>query len=92
MNIKSGQRETRSQNRVSPLPCKQKRLLAQCIQQRGRFHIDAHKLTLRLPICFAHGHQNIYSFTDLLKIIVSGYPQNSEMQEVAFSGIYMLFC
>ena len=38
------------------------------IQKRCCPRIDTHKLPLRLPICLAHGHQKIYSLSDLLKI------------------------
>ena len=33
-----------------------------------RFHIDTHKLPLRLPVRLAHGHQKIHSLSDLLQI------------------------
>ena len=38
------------------------------IQQRCRPCIDAHELPLRLPVCLTHGHQEVHSLSDLLKI------------------------
>lgn len=38
------------------------------IQKRRCPCIDAHQLPLGLPVRLAHGHQKIYSLSDLLKV------------------------
>ena len=44
------------------------RLSARCIQQCRCPCVDSHKLPLGLPVGLTHGHQEIHSLSDLLKV------------------------
>ena len=47
---------------------KHKRYSARRVQERRRFHIDAHHLPLRLAVGLTHGHEEVHRFSDLLKV------------------------